>query len=113
MESWNFNNVIGDGQFRFNHRHSWYELVVTHHPEGEKNMHILAVNRNSISIELSLHEIMIVHQALNETCNALDLPDFSTRMGAELSEATDLLKQTSQIIDNMKHVQNNPEKVSS
>jgi hypothetical protein len=42
-------------------------------------------------IELDRDECHIIRQALNEVCNALDLAEFSTRMGAEHSEALELL----------------------
>lgn len=42
-------------------------------------------------IEINRDECHIIRQALNEVCNALDLTEFSTRMGAEHSEALELL----------------------
>ena len=44
-------------------------------------------------MELDRRECHIVRQALNEVCNGLDLTEFSTRMGAEHSDALELLNR--------------------
>lgn len=54
---------------------------------------------NEIMIKLSKRELLILNNALNEVCNALDLFEFQTRMGAELEEVQELLDQIKQVID--------------
>lgn len=50
-------------------------------------------------IRLSTDELLILNNALNEVCNALDIPEFSTRMGAELEEVKSLLRQIGEMLD--------------
>jgi len=35
----------------------------------------------TITVELSEDDLMIIHNALNEICNAIDLQEFETRIG--------------------------------
>ena len=43
------------------------------------------------TIELSLSELVILVNALNEVCNGLDIAEFATRIGAERRAAEQLL----------------------
>jgi len=45
-----------------------------------------------ITVTFTSEELRILVNSLNEVCNALDLEEFSTRMGAELDEVERLLK---------------------
>jgi hypothetical protein len=42
---------------------------------------------------LTAEEVLTVNNALNEVCHALDVPEFSTRMGVSVEDATALLRQ--------------------
>ncbi len=39
-----------------------------------------------IVLDLTHNELILLNNALNEVCHGLDLPDFSTRLGAERDE---------------------------
>jgi predicted transcriptional regulator len=56
-------------------------------------MKIAELGPSKIMVALSRDELRILSNALNEVCNALDVEEFATRMGAEPSEAKSLLKQ--------------------
>lgn len=47
----------------------------------------------AVVLTLSKEEVRILHQSLNEVCNALTFSDseFETRMGVERSEAVELM----------------------
>jgi hypothetical protein len=46
------------------------------------------------SIELTLEEVWIVNNALNEVCNGIHLKgDFPTRMGCSVEEAREILNK--------------------
>ncbi|GAK55773.1 hypothetical protein U27_02732 [Candidatus Vecturithrix granuli] len=68
-------------------------------------MRIISIEKNTASIQLNLNEMMTFHQALNEVCNALDIDDFSTRMGTDLHSAKELLKQTYHLLVSMQGLQ--------
>jgi hypothetical protein len=50
-------------------------------------------DQQKATVVLSSDEVGILNNALNEVCNALDIAEFSTRMGAELGEVQQLLHQ--------------------
>jgi hypothetical protein len=54
---------------------------------------------NEVTVQLSLSEILIINNALNEVCNAVGLGDFETRIGASFDEASALLKSVGQLLD--------------
>jgi hypothetical protein len=56
-------------------------------------MIIDAIRENQVSVQLTLGELRIVNNALNEVCNGLRMSEFSTRMGATRDEAMALLRQ--------------------
>jgi hypothetical protein len=62
-------------------------------------MEVKGLQTNQILIKLTIDELVILNNALNEVCNALDITEFSTRMGAELEEARNLLRQIGETID--------------
>mgnify|MGYP001804830874 CR=1 FL=1 len=48
--------------------------------------------------QLSIEDLMIINNALNEVCNGMDLgTEFQTRMGVEVEEARALLQRVSSI----------------
>jgi hypothetical protein len=42
-------------------------------------------------VEVSMQELLILNNALNEVCNGIDVPEFETRMGISLQEVDQLL----------------------
>lgn len=53
-------------------------------------------------VELDADECRVLRQALNEVCNALDIEEFATRIGAERKDAILLLEQMKKLRwDNM------------
>ena len=56
-------------------------------------MHLSNSTKNQADVRLTLAELLIVNNALNEVCHGIDLPDFDTRMGTSLENAKALLKQ--------------------
>lgn len=66
-------------------------------------------DKNLITVQLSLIEILIINNALNEICNVFGLSEFETRMGATVEEASALLKSVGQLLDSSgdKHVSEN------
>ncbi len=57
------------------------------------------IEPNNTLIRFSNKELLILNNALNEVCNALDRVEFSTRMGAELQDVRDLLRQIGEVAD--------------
>jgi len=64
-------------------------------------MKTIAVNREQAKVELTSIDLLIVNNALNEVCNALDTTEFSTRMGASLNEAQTLLREVADLLNCM------------
>ena len=60
------------------------------------------VEANEALLRLNSDELRILNNALNEVCHGLDIVEFSTRMGAELKEVRELLRQIRELIDEMK-----------
>jgi hypothetical protein len=57
-------------------------------------MQMLSKEKEAFILKLSRSELLILHNALNEVVNGIEVPEFSTRMGAEVSEVESLLGQT-------------------
>ena len=56
-------------------------------------MRTLSCNENDATLVVSYDEVEILNNAINEVCNGLDVPEFSTRMGADLTEVQRLLRE--------------------
>ena len=61
-------------------------------------METLEVSRNGATVRLTEDEVAAFNGALNEVCNALDVPEFATRMGVERTEALRLLSQVDTLL---------------
>jgi hypothetical protein len=57
---------------------------------------------HSKPISLTLHDLYVLHQALNEVCHGIDVPEFSTRMGASREEVLNLMLRLGVEIDRLK-----------
>jgi len=62
-------------------------------------MTTLEVVPGEVTIRLTLDELYALNNALNEVCNALDIQEFSTRMGVERDEAATLLDQIHALLE--------------
>lgn len=64
-------------------------------------MRIQSLEKGTAVVELSRGELELVNNALNEVCHGIDLPEFSTRMGADRSEVVKLLHRVREALDGM------------
>ncbi len=64
-------------------------------------MELLMVDRYHADLRLAESELVMLNNALNETCNGLDLDEFETRMGSTKEQVRDLLSRIGMILDNM------------
>jgi hypothetical protein len=62
-------------------------------------MRVVSGSHTEITVALTRDELRILSNALNEVCNALDVEEFATRMGAELYEVEALREQFSKAND--------------
>lgn len=62
-------------------------------------MQKISNNHNTFQLSLSREELNLICNALNEVRNGIDMPDFSTRLGASEEEADTLLTSLSRILD--------------
>jgi hypothetical protein len=53
---------------------------------------------DGVVVALSKEELLILNNALNEVCNALDIREFQTRMGANREEVLALLRQVNRLL---------------
>ena len=56
-------------------------------------MRTLNASSGETTIVVNRDELRLISNALNEVCNALDVQEFSTRLGADLEAARALLKE--------------------
>jgi hypothetical protein len=54
-----------------------------------------------ILLDLTHNELILLNNALNEVCHGIDLPDFSTRLGAGWDELEALRRHISQALERM------------
>ena len=54
-----------------------------------------------IVLDLTHNELIVLNNALNEVCNGLDVPDFSTRLGAQRDELEALFRQIKAALEGM------------
>ena len=60
------------------------------------------MEEDQVTLQLSINELSMLNNALNEVCHGIDIPEFSTRMGATMNEAKMLLTEINDIIKNLK-----------
>jgi hypothetical protein len=54
-------------------------------------MEVLRREPHAAEIRLTMGELAIINNALNEICHGIDLPEFASRIGAGREEAKQLL----------------------
>ncbi len=64
-------------------------------------MKAIQIGTKRSQIELSLEEILILTNSLNEVCNGIDLFEFATRMGADRERVRLVLAELSERFDLM------------
>jgi hypothetical protein len=64
-------------------------------------MQIRQSDETHVVLDLTHNELILLNNALNEVCNGLDLPDFSTRLGAQRSELEALFRQIKGALEGM------------
>ncbi|WP_077965865.1 hypothetical protein [Ensifer adhaerens] len=57
------------------------------------------VDEDGILVWARLKELYILHAALNEICNGIDIFEFETRIGASLDEMNRIMVDLGEIID--------------
>jgi hypothetical protein len=67
---------------------------------GEE-MQVRQSDESHVVLDLSRNELILLNNALNEVCNGLDLPDFSTRLGAQRGELEALFRQIKAALEGM------------
>ncbi|AYD67038.1 MULTISPECIES: hypothetical protein [unclassified Achromobacter] len=67
-------------------------------------MEMISSSRNLANVGLSRDEIVVLHAALNEICNGIDVFEFDTRIGVNLEFATNLLQALGSVLDGMDHL---------
>lgn len=55
-------------------------------------MEFIQETDDGAQVRLTTNELVLLANALNEICNGLDLPEFTSRVGAERCEAIRLLE---------------------
>ena len=68
-------------------------------------MQLLNNNAHSAQLLISLDELYILHQSLNEVCHGIDLFEFETRMGASRKEVEGLMKSIRIIIEKLERTE--------
>ena len=58
-------------------------------------------NDKNIQLQLSEEELIILNNALNEICNGIEVPEFETRIGANLEKVKTLLMSTGNVLDSL------------
>ena len=64
-------------------------------------MEVIATTLERSHISIYRDELLIVHAALNEVCNAIELFEFQTRIGVDRERVAELLKEVGLLLDKM------------
>ena len=64
-------------------------------------MQVRESDPSRIVIDLSRNELILLNNSLNEVCHGLDLPDFTTRLGAGWDELEALRRQINTALEKM------------
>jgi hypothetical protein len=62
-------------------------------------MNTLAQDQTGVQVRLSMTDLLVLSNALNEVCHGLDVPEFATRLGVERDEAVRLLQEIRDVYD--------------
>lgn len=64
-------------------------------------MKVIDIKKESLSVTLSIDELLIVNATLNEVCNGMAVFEFETRIGANRDQVALLLKEVGLLLDRM------------
>jgi hypothetical protein len=64
-------------------------------------MQIRRNNEAHVVLDLTHNELILLNNALDEVCNGLNFPDFSTRLGAQRDELEALFRQIKEALEGM------------
>lgn len=67
-------------------------------------MEMISSSRDLTNVGLSRDEIVVLHAALNEICNGIEVFEFETRIGVNIEFATNLLQALGSVLDGMDHL---------
>jgi len=67
-------------------------------------MNFKIIGLEQANVVLSLDEVRVLTQALNEVCNGVDLFEFETRMGGDKDYVSRILKEFICLRDKMKNL---------
>jgi hypothetical protein len=56
-------------------------------------------DETTIALAMSWHELRIIHQALNEVCNGLSIPDFASVFGVAKADVEGMLERTDDALE--------------
>ncbi|MDZ4869674.1 MAG: hypothetical protein SGI91_20315 [Alphaproteobacteria bacterium] len=62
-------------------------------------MKLIGLTGTNARIDVTIEELTTISNALNETCNGIDIPEFETRVGVPLEQAHALLAELRAIVD--------------
>lgn len=62
-------------------------------------MDLIDIDNNSVDVNISFDELLVISNSLNEVCNGLDQFDFDIRMGVSNADVQALLSKVGSIID--------------
>ena len=62
-------------------------------------MHVSKLHDHEITVTMSLDELIIINNALNEICNGINIEEFESRIGASLDEVRSMLGIVGAAID--------------
>lgn len=65
-------------------------------------MEIIRASGENAVVELSRDELVLLANAINESREAIEEWEFSTRMGAEVVEANQLMEELTRLLSSMK-----------
>ncbi|MBY4610980.1 hypothetical protein K6M90_25375 [Rhizobium sp. 9T] len=62
-------------------------------------MKLISVAEADLMVFTNLEELRILHAALNEICNGIEIFEFETRIGATLEEVNRVMRSLEEILD--------------
>jgi hypothetical protein len=66
----------------------------------------IRISEGEAILGLSIGELNLINNAINEVCNGIDIPEFSTRIGASVEEVATLLREISDTLARMEKMKN-------
>lgn len=64
-------------------------------------MKIIESGSNQASVSIKRDELLLIHAALNEICNGIEVFEFETRIGVDKTRAFDFLNEVGGLLDSL------------